>query len=133
LDSGAGGGFLLDTAIGKAAGLHGARRERGFGAGPDSVVDEIVPDTALQVDKLHLPRQSIHLRALSGDACIIGTKLLDRFVVEIDYLTPEVRLFAAGGYSPPGPHGQAAASVRWERASRSCCAANSATTRCSDG
>lgn len=101
LDSGAGGGFLLDTAIGRTAGLHGTRRERGFGAGPDSVLDEIVPDIALQVGELHLPRQSIHLRSLSGDACIFGTKLLDRFVVEIDYLTPEVRLFAAGGYSPP--------------------------------
>src|SRR5258707_13208502 len=57
LDSGAGSGFLLDRAIGEAAGLHGTRRERGFGAGPDSVVDEIVPDTALKVGKLHLPRQ----------------------------------------------------------------------------
>jgi hypothetical protein len=100
LDSGAGGGFLLDTAVGEAAGLHGARRERGFGEGPDSVVDRIVADTALQVDKLRLPSQSIHLRPLSGDACIFGTKLLDRFVVEIDYLTPEVRLFAPGDYSP---------------------------------
>ena len=101
LDSGAGGVFLLDKAIGEAADLHGTRRQRGFGAGPDSVVDEIVTDTALQVDKLLLPRQSIHLRSLSGDACILGTKLLDRFIVEIDYLTPEVRLFVAGGYSPP--------------------------------
>jgi hypothetical protein len=84
LDSGAGDGFLLDKAIGEAVGLHGTRRQRGFGAGPDSVVDEIVPDTALQVDKLRLPRQSIHLRALSGDACIFGTKLLDRFVAEIE-------------------------------------------------
>src|SRR5262249_19222772 len=99
LDSGA-GAFLLDTAIGEAVGLHGTKRERGFGEGPDSVVDEIVPDTALQVNQLHLPRQSIHLRSLSGEACIFGTKLLNRFIVEIDYLTPEVRLFAAGGYSP---------------------------------
>jgi len=101
LDSGAGDAFLLDRATGEASGLHGARRERGFGAGPDSVVDEIVADAVLQVDKLRLPRESVHLRSLSGDACIFGTKLLDHFVVEIDYLTPEVRLFAAGGYSPP--------------------------------
>lgn len=101
LDSGAGGGLLLDRAIGEAAGLHGTKRERRFGSGPDSVVDEIVPDTALKVDKLHLPRQSVELGSLSGDACIFGTKLLDHFVVEIDYLTPEVRLFAAGGYSAP--------------------------------
>ena len=65
LDSGAGGVFLLDKAIGEAAGLHGTRRQRGFGAGPDSAVDEIVTNTALQVDKLRLPRQSIHLRSLS--------------------------------------------------------------------
>ena len=101
LDSGAGGAFLLDKALGEAAGLHGTRRQRGFGAGPDSAVDEIVTNTALQVDKLRLPRQSIHLRSLSGEACIFGTKLLDGFVAEIDYLTPEVRLFVAGGYSPP--------------------------------
>jgi hypothetical protein len=63
LDSGAGGGFLLDTAVGEAAGLHGARRERGFGEGPDSIVDEMVADTTLQVDKLRLPRQSVHLRS----------------------------------------------------------------------
>ena len=60
-----------------------------------------MPDTALQVDKLSLPRQSIRLASLSGDACVFGTELLDRFVVEIDYLTPRVRLFAAGGYAAP--------------------------------
>jgi hypothetical protein len=60
-----------------------------------------VPETVLQVDKLRLPGQSIHLRPLSGDACIFGTKLLDRFVVQIDYLAPEIRLFAPDGYSPP--------------------------------
>jgi hypothetical protein len=103
LDSGAGGDFLLDTAIGKDIGLSGTRKERSFGEGPDSVMNEIVPDVALQVDQLHLPRQSIHLGPLSRDVgyCVFGTKLLARFVVEIDCLTPEVRLFAAGGYAPP--------------------------------
>ncbi|HEV3332924.1 MAG TPA: hypothetical protein VG096_18180 [Bryobacteraceae bacterium] len=81
--------------------MHGTRTERAFGEGPDSGVTQIVPDTALQVDKLFLPRQSIRLGSLSGDACIFGTELLGRFIVEIDYLTPRVRLFAAGGYSPP--------------------------------
>jgi hypothetical protein len=101
LDSGAGGGFLLDSSIGETIGLRGTKRERSFGEGLDSVMNEIVPDTALQVDKLLLPRQSIRLRSSLGEACIFGTNLLDRFVVEIDYLTPEIRLFAAGGYSPP--------------------------------
>ena len=101
LDSGAGSALLVDRATGEASGLHGSRSERGFGAGPESVVDEVVDDANLQVDKLRLPHERIHLRSLSGDACIFGTKLLDRFVVEIDYVTPAVRLFAAGSYSPP--------------------------------
>ena len=101
LDSGAGGGFFLQKQIGKAIGLRSTRTERSFGEGPDAVISEIVPGTALQVDNLRIPRQSIRLRSLSEDACIFGTKLLDRFVVEIDYLTPEIRLFTAAQYSPP--------------------------------
>jgi len=34
------------------------------------------------------------------DGCIIGTVLFDRFVAEIDYLTPAVRLYAADAYRP---------------------------------
>src|SRR5690349_4968232 len=46
LDSGAGGGFLLQRTIGEAAGLRGTGKERGAGEGPDSVMDDIVPDIA---------------------------------------------------------------------------------------
>lgn len=101
LDSGAGGGFLLNTGIGKAAGLRATRTERGFGEGLASVTHEIVPSTALQVHQLRLPRQAIRMGPLPGEQCIFGTELLDRFVVEIDYRTPEVRLFVADDYSPP--------------------------------
>jgi hypothetical protein len=100
LDSGAGRDFVVDTAIGKAAGLRPTSLGRSFGEGPDSNVDEIASGATLQVDKLRLPHQRIRMHSLE-DGCIFGTKLLDRFVVEIDYLTPEIRLFAADGYLPP--------------------------------
>lgn len=100
LDSGAGRDFVVDTAIGKAAGLRPTSLGRSFGEGPDSNVDEITSGATLQVDKLRLPHQRIRMHSVE-DGCIFGTKLLDRFVVEIDYLTPEIRLFAADGYLPP--------------------------------
>ena len=97
LDSGAGGGFVLDAAAGSKAGLHPAAAGQSFGEGPDAVQDRRVPDATLQLGNLRLPHRTVVMRPLD-DGCIVGAVLFDRFVVEIDYLAPSLRLYHAAAY-----------------------------------
>lgn len=100
LDSGAGGGFVLDTVTGKKAGLHPTSGGQSFGEGPGVVKDERVLNATLELDNLHIPHRTVVMRPLD-DGCIIGTVLFDHFVVEIDYLAPAIRLHDANSYRPP--------------------------------
>ena len=100
LDSGAGGnGFVLDSSVGRKLGLHPTGRGQSTGAGPGVVVDERVFDQALEVGKLRILHRRVEMRPL-GQSCIVGTVLLDRFVVEMDYLAPAVRLHSSESYQP---------------------------------
>ena len=99
LDSGA-GGFALDSTLGARAGLRPSGAGRSFGEGPGAVPDQRVSHAMLQVEDLRIQNQTVMLRPLE-DGCIFGTMLIDRFVVEIDYLAPEIRLYAANTYRPP--------------------------------
>jgi hypothetical protein len=98
LDSGA-AEFILDAAVGKNAGLRPSSMGQSHGEGPGVVQDERVLNTTLELNKLHIPHRTIVMRPLE-DACLIGTVHLDRFVVEIDYLAPAIRLYAPDGYRP---------------------------------
>ncbi len=101
LDSGAGGGgFVFDAVAGKQAGLHPAAAGQSFGEGPRADRDERMPDATLQLGDLRLPHRTVVMRPID-DGCLIGTVLFDRFVVEIDYLLPAIRLYNAAAYRPP--------------------------------
>ena len=63
------------------------------------VQDEGVLDGTLELDNFRLLHRTVVMYPLE-DGCIIGTVLFDRFVAEIDYLTPAVRLYAADAYQP---------------------------------
>ncbi len=77
------------------AGLYPAAAGQSFGEGPGAVQDERVPDATLQLDNLRLPHRTVVMRPIY-DACVIGTVTFNRFVVEIDYLAPAIRLHPPG-------------------------------------
>ena len=100
LDSGAGGdGFVLDSTIGKKLGLHPGARGWSTGAGPGVVAEERVFDKTLEIGNLRIPHRTLGMRPL-GESCLVGTVVLDRFVVELDYSTPAVRLYSSARYVP---------------------------------
>ena len=65
----------------------------------------VTPTADVTVGPIALGSQSIILRDLPKEApemeCVFGTALLRRYVMEIDYVQPRVRLFAPGTFTPP--------------------------------
>jgi gag-polyprotein putative aspartyl protease len=98
LDSGA-AQFSLDAALGERLGFRAMATGRSYGEGPGVVPDQRLLHASLEVGDLQIRDRMVILHPMEDD-CLFGTDLLDQFVVEIDYLAPAIRLYAAKGYRP---------------------------------
>ena len=91
--------LCLDSIAGRSADLHPTTQGRSTGEGQTGVQSELVPDVTLEIGELRIPHRTVEMRPLGG--CLLGTVLLDKFVTEIDYLTPAIHLYSAQDYLPP--------------------------------
>jgi hypothetical protein len=114
LDSGA-AGFTLNAAMGKQAGLIPTGEGRSFGEGPGFAADQRLLHASLQAGDVLIRDRTVIVRPLAED-CLFGTGLLERFVVEIDYVASAIRLYAAKGYRPA--NGAAVAPLTLDRYGR---------------
>ena len=105
-DSGASRTLTLNAAIAAKAGLKPNGQGESAGEGPTVVADQRVLGATVVLGELSLPGRTVVLRPMDVGGlsdCVMGTGVLDSFVVQIDYATPEIRLYDAADFRP-GPN-----------------------------
>ncbi len=101
VDSGGGTVFVLDRQKSKSAGLHPTSTGRSAGVGAAVIEDERLPGTTLRIGGFRTSNQTIVIRPLGGEDCILGTGILNGFAVQIDYLSPVIRLYDPQTFQTP--------------------------------
>ena len=104
LDSGGSSVFSLDAKKGAAAGFKPDGVGHSAGAGPEVVADQRMHGATVRIGSVPLADRTIIMRSFPEEIpemdCVMGVSLLKAYVVEIDYVTPQVRLFTAGQFRP---------------------------------
>jgi len=104
LDSGGSSVFSLDAKKGAAAGFKPDGVGHSAGAGPEVVADQRMHGAKVRIGSVALADRTIVMRPFPEEIpemdCVMGLSLLKDYVVEVDYVTPQVRLFRAGQFRP---------------------------------
>lgn len=105
LDSGGSWVLSLDRDKATRAGLLPSSTGFSAGVGPNVSRDQRVQDVTIRIATLDfahvtlvlVPRPSV----VPDIDCVLGLGLLQDYAAEFDYMTPSLRLFSTGGYTPP--------------------------------
>jgi ankyrin repeat protein/predicted aspartyl protease len=101
LDSGASQDLDVGTEVGKRAGLKPTSTHSVVSGMGGLVQTAPVSDVTLELDNLRIPHRTVEIApSMAPLECIVGTRLFADYVVEVDYSTPDVRLYAPGSYRP---------------------------------
>jgi hypothetical protein len=101
-DTGGSGTLSLDSATAAKAGLKPTGEGQSAGSGPRVIADQRIFGATVTLSELNL-QHTVVLRPKGDGAlndCVFGTGILNSFVVQIDYATPEIRLHDAAGFRP---------------------------------